>query len=367
MAVYKDPHPTNDGRCWYFKLSFKDSFGNNKQYRSKKYATKKEATDAERIYFVTSTTKIEDNNMTFEELYYAFRKYKDDKVKTTTKYDYDNKAKYIKSFFKIKVSDFNIMQYEEWKQEMNKLKISTSYKNDIYKFLKSILNYGSTWYNFNFASVYNKMTNFKNPNERRKEMAYYTYEEFKKFISVEDDLRWKCIFEILYYCGLRKGELKGLTWKDIYFDHKVLSVNKQITQLNTRTRFEFTDTKTRDSKRIVPITKVLLNDLKELYELNKKEMYGFNDNFFVAEDAAPISDSTLYDRRTLNATKAGLKKIRIHDFRHSCASLLINNGANITLVAKYLGHTKIEETLNTYSHMFSTALDNVVSIIDNLE
>ena len=49
------------------------------------------------------------------------------------------------------------------------------------------------------------------------------------------------------------------------------------------------------------------------------------------------------------------------------ASLLINNGANVTLVAKFLGHTKIEETLNTYSHMFSTALDNVFSIIDNLE
>ena len=299
---------------------------------------------------MTSTTKIEDNNMTFEELYFAFRKYKDDRVKTTTKYDYDNKAKYIKGFFKIKVKDFNIMQYEEWKQEMNKLSISTSYKNDIYKFFKSILNYGSTWYNFNFASVYNKMTNFKNPNERRKEMAYYTYEEFKKFISVENDLRWKCIFEILYYCGLRKGELKGLTWKDIYFDSKVLSVNKQKTQLNTRTRFEFSDTKTRDSKRIVPITKVLLNDLRSLYELNKKEMYGFNDNFFVAADAAPISDSTLYDRRPLNATKAGLKKIRIHDFSHSCASLLINNGANVTLVAKYLGHTKIE--CNT-KHIFT--------------
>ncbi|MGN1380737.1 MAG: tyrosine-type recombinase/integrase [Bacilli bacterium] len=80
-----------------------------------------------------------------------------------------------------------------------------------------------------------------------------------------------------------------------------------------------------------------------------------------------MADSTIYDRRTLIANKAGLKSIRLHDFRHSCASLLINNGANITLVAKYLGHTKIEETLNTYSHMFSTALDSVVSVIDSLE
>ena len=60
-------------------------------------------------------------------------------------------------------------------------------------------------------------------------------------------------------------------------------------------------------------------------------------------------------------------EFRIHNFRHSCASLLINNGANITLVAKYLGHTKIEETLNSYSHMFSTALDYVVFIIYSLE
>ena len=79
------------------------------------------------------------------------------------------------------------------------------------------------------------------------------------------------------------------------------------------------------------------------------------------------ADSTIYDRRTKLAAAANLKSIRLHDFRHSCASLLINNGANITLVAKFLGHTKIEETLNTYSHMFSTVLDNVVSVIDSLE
>ena len=98
----------------------------------------------------------------------------------------------------------------------------------------------------------------------------------------------------------------------------------------------------------------------------KKECYGFNDNFFVVSGTKPIADSNIYLRRTKLAT-LGLKAIRIHDFRHSCASLLINNGANVTLVAKYLGHTKTEGTLNTYSHMFSTALDSVVSVIDSLK
>ena len=149
-----------------------------------------------------------------------------------------------------------------------RLNIFLRYKNDIYKFLKSILNFGVKWHNLNFQAVYNKMTKFQDPNERRKEMSYYTYDEFKKFISYEEDLRWKCVFEILYYCGLRKGELKGLTWKDIYFNKKVLSVNKQITQRNNRVKFEFSDTKTRDSRRIVP----MLNDLKILYEQDKKSI-----------------------------------------------------------------------------------------------
>lgn len=151
------------------------------------------------------------------------------------------------------------------------------------------------------------------------------------------------------------------------FGKKVLSVNKQITQRNNRVKFEFSDTKTSNSRRIVPITKVSLNDFKMHYEQDKKDYYGFNDDFFVVSDAKPIADSNIYLRRTKLANLAGLKVIRIHDFRHSGASLLINNGANVTLVAKYLGHTKIEETLNTYSYMFSTALDSVVSVIDSLE
>lgn len=87
----------------------------------------------------------------------------------------------------------------------------------------------------------------------------------------------------------------------------------------------------------------------------------------VAGDAFPISSNALFNRKNRNCELAELPQIRLHDFRHSCASLLINSGANVTVVAKYLGHTKIEETLNTYMHLFSTALNEVVNVIDNLE
>ena len=64
---------------------------------------------------------------------------------------------------------------------------------------------------------------------------------------------------------------------------------------------------------------------------------------------------------------AGVKQIRIHDFRHSCASVLINNGASIMVVAKFLCHAKIDETLNTYSYLFKNKMDEIVQTMNNLE
>lgn len=111
---------------------------------------------------------------------------------------------------------------------------------------------------------------------------------------------------------------------------------------------------------------ILVNCLKEA-KLEAKQLNGFNENYFVAGDAFPISSNTLADRKNTNCEKAGVKQIRLHDFRHSCASLLINKGANIQVVAKYLGHTKIEETLKTYSHLFISTLDEIINVIDTLE
>ena len=198
-------------------------------------------------------------------------------------------------------------------------------------------------------------------------MLYFTYDEFKKFISVEEDLQHKTMFEILYYCGLRKGELRGLQWKDIDLNKKTISIKRQITDRGgTVKSFQFSSPKTKSSIRTLPLNKVLLNDLKTLKN-EMSQIHGFNNDWFVISDAFPISGSSIADIKNRNCELAGVKQIRIHDFRHSCASLLINNGANVTVVAKYLGHTKIEETLNTYTHLFNSALNEVVDLIDKLD
>ena len=111
---------------------------------------------------------------------------------------------------------------------------------------------------------------------------------------------------------------------------------------------------------------ILTNSLKKA-KLEAKQLNSFNKNYFVAGDAFPISSNTLADHKNTNCEKAGVKQIKLHDFRHSCASLLINKGANIQVVTKYLGHTKIEETLKTYSHLFISTLAETINVIDTLD
>lgn len=92
----------------------------------------------------------------------------------------------------------------------------------------------------------------------------------------------------------------------------------------------------------------------------------YKDSWFIFGADLPLGDDAIRRRKIRNCKLANIKQIRTHDFRHSCASLLINNGADITLVAKFLGHSKIDETLNTYAHMFQNKLTNIIGIIDSL-
>lgn len=128
--------------------------------------------------------------------------------------------------------------------------------------------------------------------------------------------------------------------------------------------FQFSTPKTKSSIRT--LNKVLLNDLKMLKDEVSKE-YGFNDDYFVIGDAFPVASNTITSRKNRNCKLSNVPQIRIHVFRHSCAFLLVNNGANIIVVSKYLGHAKIKETLNTYTHLFNSTLNEVVDLIDKLE
>lgn len=141
-------------------------------------------------------------------------------------------------------------------------------------------------------------------------------------ISLKSLYLVKSVFEILYYCGLRRGQLRGLTWDNIDFENKTLSVVKNVVNENGDGGYwKIITTKTCNSTRTIPIPDILVNHLKE-YKEQVSEYYNFNQKWFAVGDFSPPLPNVLRKRKSSNALKAGLKQIRIHDFRHSCVSFL---------------------------------------------
>ena len=183
MAIrqVKSKYATKDGRTWVVDITYRDYLGRPRRYHSKKFATRRDAKDHEAEYKVNIKNMTEFTNLTFKQLINKHYKYQQDKVKSTTLYNYRNMMPYLEPLFNIKVESFNIKHFESWRQYINEKKISTRYKNGVYKYLKAIMNFGTKWYDLNFVKVYNKMTNFTNPNERKKEMFFILQKNFKSF------------------------------------------------------------------------------------------------------------------------------------------------------------------------------------------
>lgn len=363
----KKPIKDKQGRSWYFKTYYTSLTGERKQYKSKKFISKHEAEEAERIFILNSTNdKIEGKSLSIEDILNSYEKEKKDEVKITTYNNYKKYHKYLKPIFKIKVTNFKINNFKSWKQYINSFSLSTNYKNSIYRFLKSALLYAEEMYNISLNEVIKKMKGFSNPNEIKKEMQFWTYEEFSSFIKQETELKYKSFFEILYYCGLRKGEANAITWKDINFNNHTITINKNITLKIKGKKWIILPPKTKSSVRTLLLPRVLEESLKMLY--NEYYKYkNFNEDWFVFGGIEPLKDTTIETHKNKNCKLSGVKQIRIHDFRHSCASLLIKNSASISLVAKYLGHSDISTTLNTYTHLYKNEMGEIIEIINKLE
>ena len=358
---------TKDGRkyIWYVWETGLD--GKKHKKFSKAYKTEAEAKRAEKEYLKMSEVFEGDMNMTFKDLYTRYYEVQKDIVRYSTLKTYRDRIKYIGMFDKVKLKDMDAIHYQKWRPEMMKANISNSYKNEIQKFLKIVINWAVKTYGFNMNKFYGRMEPFTSASDIKKEMDFYTLEEFNQFISSAPNLQIKCMYETLYYCGLRRGEARGLQWKDVNWSDKRLSVTKQAVTHGSEnsTNYELTKPKTQKSNRILPIAEILFRDLKQLYE-EQKQFAEFNEEWFIFGNFIPI---TFYQMRHKNieiARDANIKRIRLHDFRHSCASLLINNNANIAVVSQFLGHASIEETLDTYTHMFKDKLFDAVNTINKL-
>ena len=362
---------TKDGKKYYYRFYF-----NNKRYCSKLFKTKSEAEKAEKEHKILlmgekkrkTKPKQKEKGITFKELYNEFYDYKLDKVKQTTLYSYRMRIPFFKMFDDLEVKDFDSDKYLVWRSYMVNQNLSIRTLNGILKFLKELLNYAYKWHDIYNRKIYNMLENFRDADALPEEMNYLNIKEFKQYVSVIKDLKYLCLFELLFFCGLRRGELLGLQWKNIELNKGLIHIrNNVIMPHNGKDYWQMTSPKNRTSIRTIPLPAVLIKHLKQYKKELKIKNNDFNENWFISNKSTPLPARTLAARNEKYIKISGVKHIRLHDFRHSCASLLINNGANVLIVAKYLGHAKLEETLNTYSHLYDEKLSEITVLIDKLE
>lgn len=365
MAVYKSKKHTKDGRQYFFRIKYKDIFGEHHDYTSPKYKNKKEADEEEAKYRIKiAEKKTFTERYTLEQIYYEYIINKKNIVKKQTIKREENLYEYLKPLAKYKINSIDINIYRKWYNEIERLPLSSSYKNKILDLLKRLISYSDYYYNT--GNSLNKFINkFKNVGAIKKEMDFFTYDEYLKYDSAIDDHMWHTFFEVLYFLGIRQGECTALTWKDIDLNKGTISISKTLTTKIKGEKWTISSPKTTNSIRVLPVPKVVLNDLKILNK-NVQKYIDYSDEWFVFGNTRPLPENTIQTRKNKYCRLAGVKQIRIHDFRHSCASLLINKGASIALVSKYLGHSNISITLNTYTHMYKSELEEMTNILNNL-
>ena len=190
--------------------------------------------------------------------------------------------------------------------------------------------------------------------KKNREMLFWTKNEYLKFADVMMDKPLSYYaFEMLYETGIREGELLALTPADFDFEKQTVTINKSFQHLNGRDII--TSPKTEKSNRTIKLPSFLCDEmqdyLKMLYDV------GLDDRMF------PVTKSYLYREMERGSKQAGIKRIRIHDIRHSHVSLLIDMGFSATAIADRVGHESIDITYN-YAHLFPSKQTEMAEKLD---
>ena len=352
MPAYKDE---KTGK-WFAKFYYTNWQGIKKQKWKRGFATKKEALGFERDFLEKQSANLD---MTFQNLYEIYMEDMAARLKQSTLLTKKTVLQtHILPFFgnkpinEIKASDVRRWQAKLMSSPNN---YSQTYLKKINTELNSIINYAKRFYDLNTNPCGKAGTIGK---AKAEEMDYWTYDEYIAFREGVKDkpLSYIC-FEVLYWTGMREGELLALSPTDIDLDNKLISINRTYQRIGGKD--VFTSPKTRKSKRKIPIPDFLCQELSDY--IQSRYMLDADERLF------PITKSYLSHEMIRGCKNTGVKKIRIHDIRHSHASLLINQGCDALMLADRLGHEKVSTTLNTYSHLFPHKQQELVHSLESLQ
>ena len=340
MAVYKEEKTGT----WRVIYRYTDWTGEKKQTQKRGFQTKREAQAWEREQLRKATSDLDMTFKSFVEQYTADMQTRIKENTWATK-EHIIRSKLLPYFGNLKMCNITAQQIITWQNELLNYKdekgkpYSPVYLKTVHNQLSAIFNHAVKFYNLreNPCKKAGSMGKKKN-----REMLFWTKEEYLKFAEVMmDKPQFYYAFEMLYWCGIREGELLALTPADFDFKKGTVSINKSYQRLNGQD--VITTPKTEKSNRIITMPQFLTEEiqdyLKQLYDI------GENDRMFL------VTKSGLHREMDRGAKEAGVKRIRIHDIRHSHVSHLIDMGFSATAIADRVGHESIDITYN-YAHLF---------------
>ena len=358
MPAYK--YTLKDGKTirWYANFYYTDWTGEKKHACKRGFSTQREAKEYERN-FIDQLGKSSD--ILFSNLVENYLEDMKHRLKATTMAgkEYLITKKLVPYFGKLKIRDIDAIVIRKWQNEIMTLTddngelYSQTYIKTIHNQLSAIFNYAVKHYGLSQNPCRAAGSIGKSHAE---EMKIWTQEEFEKAIAYEKKSAFKLAYNVLFYSGIREGELLALTPADILPSMQI-DVNKTFAVINGE---EIINTpKTIRSKRRVAIPKFLYDDI--LHYISKLGGIGNNERIFL------FTKSTLGREFKRIAAQAELEPIRVHDLRHSHASMLINMGEEIIEISRRLGHESVKTTSDTYGHLYPDKDIKLASRINDMK
>ncbi len=245
------------------------------------------------------------------------------------------------------------------------VKYSINFLNIIHNEIINMLDYGIAegYLRCNFAIQAGKIGTSKEIkiSNQQKKYKVIDYEEYKKLIEVsKDDLKYNTIFKLWFKRGPRPGEIRAFRVLDYNREQKQLMVNHTMSKDNT-----LKEPKTSSSKAPIDLDDELNNQISKIIDNLKKEA-NFSENWYIFNGPTPISSNALEHNKEKYFKLANIDKhIKLHEFRHSCATWLFSIGIPITVISKILRHQDIKVTMETYTHLLDNDYQNWLTKINN--
>jgi integrase len=357
MPTYK--YTLKDGKTtlWYAAFNYTDWTGKYRHTCKRGFKTQREAKEYDRTFLDKQSAN---SDILFYSLVENYMEDMSHRLKPTTMENKKNiiDTKVLPYFKNLKVCDIDTLKIRKWQNEMISYRdedgkpFSQTYLKTINNQMSAIMNYAVAHYRIHSNPC--KAAGSMGKSKAGK-MLFWTQDQYNTFIATEKKSAYRLAFDILFYAGIREGELLALTPTDI-LDNSKLSINKNFATVDSTDLMLIP--KTSKSLREVPIPDFLYNDIKDY--ISRIGGIQPDDRIFYFKKTA------LQKEIKRCAKEAGLPLIRVHDLRHSHASLLINMDVSIFEISERLGHESVKTTMDIYAHLYPEKEAQLIDKLNNI-